>query len=356
MGAPRTGRKHRHSARTVALAEMQETFLISAVAMILLIRLQLFVTDYPSLSGGKLHIAHLLWGGLLMLVAIAMLLTFIGTRWRQPAAVIGGAGFGFFIDEVGKFVTSDNDYFYKPTAAIIYVTFIALYFIARWMRERRGLSADEYVANAVDLYTDAAVGELSARRRRLALELLDEASDHPLAPRLRALIDDAPTVPERRSRTTRLGAAVRERYDRVCGTRWFRRVVIAVFLLDVVIPVAVVVIILVGAVASAFGAKIDLRLHFSWAEAGWALAYLVTSVLTVIGVVRLVQGRRLDAYQMFYNAQLVAIFVGQFFAFADQSFVAVWGFLFDVLLVVSLRFMMRQERRLGAVTPEVGLA
>jgi hypothetical protein len=343
----RSGRKRRRSARTVALAEMQETFLIAAIATILLIRLQLFVTDYPSLSGGKLHVAHLLWGGLLMLIAIAMLLTFVGTRWRQPAAVIGGAGFGFFIDEVGKFVTSDNDYFFKPTAAIIYVTFIVIYFIARWIRERRGLSADEYVANAVDLYTDAAVDELSDRRKRLALDLLNEAGDHPLVPQLRALITDAPTTPDRRSPISRLGAALRDRYERVCGKRWFSRVVIALFLLDLVIPVAVVVGLVAALVASAFGADVQLRAHLTWSQTGWVLAYIATSVLTVIGVVRLAKGRRLDGYQMLYNAQLVAILVGQVFAFINESFVAVWGFLFDVLLLVSLRFMMRQERRIA---------
>jgi hypothetical protein len=345
------GRKRRISARTVALGEMQETFLIAAVAMILLIRLQLFVTDYPSLSGGKLHVAHLLWGGLLMLVAIGILLTFIGRRWRQPAAVIGGAGFGFFIDEVGKFITSDNDYFFKPTAAIIYITFIAIYFVARWMRERRGFSADEKVANAIDLYTDAALGELSDRRKQLALDLLDEAGDHPLAPSLRTLIEEAPAAPESRSRLARLGAAVRRGYERVASKRWFARVVIALFLLDVAIPVVAMLLLLVTGVAALFGADVHLSVHLKWSELGWVLAYAATSVLTGIGVVRLLQGRRLDAYQMFYNAQLVHIFVGQVFAFIDDSFVAIWGFLFDVLLLVSLRFMMRQERRMAHEAP-----
>ena len=101
--------KRAPAARAVEIGELQDTFLISSVSTILIIRLQLWATNYPQLGGGKLHIAHLLWGGLLMLIAIGLLVTFVDHRWRYPAAVIGGAGFGFFIDEVGKFVTSDND-------------------------------------------------------------------------------------------------------------------------------------------------------------------------------------------------------------------------------------------------------
>src|SRR5690606_16484362 len=47
------------------------------------------------------------------------------------AALLGGIGFGLFIDEVGKFVTQDNNYFYEPAAGIMYVTFLLIWFISR---------------------------------------------------------------------------------------------------------------------------------------------------------------------------------------------------------------------------------
>ena len=100
--------------RNVNIGALQDTFLISAVAMILIIRLQLFLTHYPQLGDGRLHIAHLLWGGLFMLIAIGILISFVGPGLRLPAAIVAGVGFGFFIDELGKFITDDNDYFFEP--------------------------------------------------------------------------------------------------------------------------------------------------------------------------------------------------------------------------------------------------
>jgi len=88
------GHMHR-SARNIEIRSLLDTFLICAVATILIIRLQLWATNYPKLGGGKLHIAHLLWGGLLMLVAIVILVSFISRSRRHTAAVLGGVGFGF---------------------------------------------------------------------------------------------------------------------------------------------------------------------------------------------------------------------------------------------------------------------
>src|SRR2546425_6106570 len=69
-----------------------------------------------------------------MVVAIAILLSFVTPCVRPIAALIGGIGFGAFIDEIGKFVTSDNNYFFKPTAALIYVVFAVLVLAVRWVR------------------------------------------------------------------------------------------------------------------------------------------------------------------------------------------------------------------------------
>jgi hypothetical protein len=51
-------------------------------------------------------------------------------------AVVAGSGFGFFIDELGKFITQDNNYFFKPAASLIIIIFILIWIIARYLIAR----------------------------------------------------------------------------------------------------------------------------------------------------------------------------------------------------------------------------
>src|SRR5579862_7538361 len=71
-----------------------ETFFFAAVSTVVLVRAFLIVTGYPKVGGHGLHVAHVLWGGLLMGSAIAMVMVAPGSRWRHRAAILGGIGFG----------------------------------------------------------------------------------------------------------------------------------------------------------------------------------------------------------------------------------------------------------------------
>nr|MCU0478735.1 hypothetical protein [Chloroflexota bacterium] len=44
-------------------------------------------TGYPQVGGGELHIAHMLWGGLLLVVA-ALLALIVSASWVAPVAAI----------------------------------------------------------------------------------------------------------------------------------------------------------------------------------------------------------------------------------------------------------------------------
>src|SRR2546422_3815921 len=146
--------------RNLDAGKLLESFLVSAVAAFLGVRFFLGVTGYPRLGGGGLHIAHMLWGGTLMVAAVLLLLSYLGQRIRRAAAVIAGLGFGLFIDELGKFITSDNNYFYRPAIALIYVVFVLLFLWWRSLERHRVWDEQTYLANALMLLQDAALHDL----------------------------------------------------------------------------------------------------------------------------------------------------------------------------------------------------
>lgn len=134
--------------------------LLSFAASVAGTRLFLELTGYPQLGNSQLHIAHVLWGGLLLFVA-ALLPLIYANRWVYDlCAVLAGVGVGLFIDEVGKFITQTNDYFYPPAAPIIYAFFLLT--VLLYFRVRRPISQD----SRAELYR--------------ALEGMEEVLDHDL--------------------------------------------------------------------------------------------------------------------------------------------------------------------------------
>jgi hypothetical protein len=102
---------------------------------VITVRLALAATGYPKLGGGELHIAHVLWGGLALFAAALSPLLF-ANRWAlEASAVLAGIGVGLFIDEVGKFITQSNDYFFPPAAPIIYAVFLLTLLLYARVRE-----------------------------------------------------------------------------------------------------------------------------------------------------------------------------------------------------------------------------
>jgi hypothetical protein len=331
----------RLTARSVEIGELLDTFLVCAVTMILIIRLQLYLTNYPQLGGHGLHIAHVLWGGLLMMIAIVIAVSFITRTARQVAAAVGGLGFGFFIDELGKFITEDVNYFYKPTAALIYIIFIAMWLSFRALQRHRGFSQLEYLVNGIEFVKEAAIRDLDETERRRALELLDRADQsNPMVAPLREVLHQAQAAPAREpAALERAILRLRDAYLRI--VEWPRFVI-------------VIGLVFCGLAIASLGEIVTLALsagdrdHLSFIEIASLASSLVSGVFAAMGVVRLRAGERLGAYRMFERSVLVSIFVTQVFAFAQSEFSAVFGLGLYLLLWVSLRYSIGLERKVGA--------
>jgi hypothetical protein len=337
--------------RNYNLAALHLTFFVAAIATELCIRTQLYLTHYPQLGGHGLHIAHLLWGGLFMVVALAILLSLLGRRARQVAALIGGVGFGFFIDELGKFITADNNYFYKPAAWIIYLVFIGLYLGSRAYQRHRGLTEDERVRNAVELIGEANHGPFKAEYRDQALALLAAVpATHPLREPLVALAEDIDTTPNPDPPWYRRCAdAVAARYAHWSERGWFHRAVIGVFVLwalaSIVTIVGLVLSVGFAGDAARAGFQEDSFSHLNFLNWATLASTAVSTACVVLGLGRLLRGDRPGAYLWLTRALLVSIFVTRVFTFVESQFGAVFGLAVDVLLLVSVRLMARQERR-----------
>jgi hypothetical protein len=342
---------HRAS-RNVDLGLLHETFFICAVSTILCIRTELWLTNYPQLGGHGLHIAHLLYGGALMVLALAFLLSLLGRRVRWVGAVIGGIGFGFFIDELGKFITADNNYFFRPAAGIIYLVFVGLFLASRAYQRRRGLNEAERVRNVFELIAEASIGPWQADSRAKALELLGEVeAANPLREPLLALADGIDAAPDPAPPFwTRWSDAIAHRYEAATQTNWFGPVVIAVFALWAVISLigvfALVLPVGFEEGAARAGEHSDAISRLSFMNWGSLVSSAVSGVLVFIGLSDLVRGDRPQAYVWLTRALLVSIFITRVFSFVESQFGAVFGLGVDIVLLISVQAMARREARL----------
>lgn len=134
--------------------------ILSFAASVSLTRLILELTGYPQLGNSTLHIAHVLYG-CVILYASSLIPLLYANRWAYTwGAILSGVGVGLFIDEVGKFITQSNDYFFPAAAPIIYAVFLMT--VLLYLRVRNQLEADI----RGELYT--------------VMEILQEVLDHDL--------------------------------------------------------------------------------------------------------------------------------------------------------------------------------
>ena len=119
--------------RSVVRRDHAESYLLTSLVVfgvtVIFTRLFLQLTGFPQLGNSVLHIAHALWGGLVLFVAVLLPLAF-ANRWAlQASAILSGLGIGLFIDEVGKFITQTDDYFFPPALSLIYGFFLLCVFL-----------------------------------------------------------------------------------------------------------------------------------------------------------------------------------------------------------------------------------
>ncbi len=332
--------------RRVTAVRDFELFFVSSVATILLVRAILAATGWPQLGGGKIHFAHLMWGGVGMLIAFVLFMAMQGRLWNQLATLSAGIGFGLFIDELGKFITSDNDYFFQPTIAIIYVIFVVLFFLFRWLGNVENISPQSALVNAFDISKEAVLRDMDSSEKEEALWLLRRADPaSPIALALREMLEGMePAKKASPNPLLRAKQALRRVYGGLIRRRWFKRVVFSWF----------VGTSLIALLAPFVGDTSPSELTF--AQTGGLISGVLTGAFVALGIVNW-RRSKLRAFGWFERGALVSILVGEFFSFYQSQVLAVFGLLWLLLTLGVIRSMISAEMPRAATadqTPQAG--
>jgi hypothetical protein len=335
--------------RNIRARDQLELFLLAAITSLLAVRFYLYITGYPQIGSGGLHIAHMLWGGALMLGGIVIGLSFLGARAQRLMALIGGVGFGVFIDELGKFITRDNNYFYQPAIGIIYAIFIILYLLFNFLSRSRPLDSREYQLNALSQLEEAIVRDMDPTEKQQVKELLERADQQdPVTIQLEKVLANTRTVAH--GKPNSMKRFVRW-LDRQYVLFWKRRSSNLLVRLFFIAEVAMFVVAVLGVIYATVDGAFDIfKSDLSYSEElvwGQLLSSLVAAGFAIWGAV-LLRRSRLRAYEQFRRATLINIFLTQFFMFSRIEFSALPGFVFNLVLLGLVGFAIRQEHRIAA--------
>jgi hypothetical protein len=167
--------------------------LLSFATTVILIRLFLNLTGYPQVGNDTLHIAHAVWGGLLLFIASLLSLLFANHWVYTMGALFAGAGMGLFVDEVGKFITQNNDYFFPAAAPIIYAVFLLTVLLYVQVRRPQPRNARTELYRALGTIEEVLDNDLHAQERRdldARLRWVTDQSEHPGISRLASAIQE----------------------------------------------------------------------------------------------------------------------------------------------------------------------
>lgn len=330
--------KEHHWIRYLEFSQLFERFFVSAIVSIIAIRFYLELTGFPQIGAGDLHIAHMLWGGLLLTISLLGSLIYLNNDAKHLWAILGGAGFGTFIDEIGKFITHDNNYFYQPTFALIYVIFVCLYLIYRNLLHRRSFTKKEYLVNSIEKLKEVVTNEMDQEELIEVMKYLKQSDQRNkitkfLSKSFRTLSDIPPRSP---SLYHSLKMWLTHWCFQLITQRWVVRLLVLFFLLRS----AEFIVRGFELIINTFSQNLATLQLLPTLN---VFAIFLQAVLTVIGAL-LMRRSRIKAFRFFRNSLLVSIFVLQLFIFYQNPLLGLLTTLRDVALLTMVEYFINSEK------------
>ncbi|HSX09306.1 MAG TPA: hypothetical protein VLF93_04080 [Candidatus Saccharimonadales bacterium] len=320
--------------RNIEATSYRENFLVSALVSIFFIRVYLRIAHYPTIGSGEFHIAHLLWGGFFMMLALLVLLSFLNEKAAVVASILGGIGFGSFIDELGKFITSDNNYFYQPTIALIYIIFVLLYLISRFIPRYQPYSQREYLVNAIEMIKESAVNDFDEEEERRATEYLKKCDPkNPIVKDLKKLIlqleveeNPPPGI------FTKIRRFFRQQYYVIAQSG------------TVVNTVIVLLVISTGLTITQIATLSSHKPLISFSEWGQLYSSILCGIFVLIGLFAL-RFSRSEAYRFFRIAVLVNLLLTQFFILMHLVWYDIFGLALNLFALLVINYAMARDSK-----------
>jgi hypothetical protein len=310
------------------------------------VRWYLDLAGYPTIGDGEIHLAHVLWGGLLLVVAALLPILFVGRRALLLAALLAGVGAGLFIDEVGKFITTSNDYFFAPAAPIIYGGLLLLVLLWSLVRRATGDSPLDVTQAAVEALADGVDGRLTEADRQRALGRLRhvDTGAREAGPSIGQTLETALGSSAIASRLTEPGwiarGDARAFLERVLPTRIERWLILFGLLWTALQAVVAFVVLLawdrivIGGLefTSDFSGPIEVPSEPVWSLLFFAIA-VVVGVGNALAIALAIRHRERDAMRLALITSLIALLAGDLVAFYAFQIAALASTVLDLLLV-----------------------
>lgn len=326
--------------------------LITAIATVLLTRLYLDLAGYPTIGGDFLHLAHVLWGGVFMILAAILAVSFHGKITRVWSSILAGIGFGLFIDEVGKFITHDNNYFFEPAIVIMYLCFIGIFLIYNWTKNKKVTSPKGLLYNALELLEEVIEKDFQKHEKERMIHDLNQvikSKEEPyssIAKKIKAMIKPMKTLEKKQNKWEKI-------WDRAKNLHKYfgRRPVFAGMTILLAINGIASIINGIVTIFSVFLRREDLLQQIGvenlnnptvYALGISLLSALISAFLVIKGIYWLLKKQRMRALHLFRVGLLIRILVTHLFTFYYEQFGATLSVSLDILFYFAVEFLLKE--------------
>ncbi|HEX8924008.1 MAG TPA: hypothetical protein VF828_04725 [Patescibacteria group bacterium] len=320
-------------------------------------RLFLTLAGNPAIIFREWHIAHVLWGGLFMAIGAIIMMAFHGDRARRLGIVYSGLGWGLFIDEIGKYLTVNNDYHFPLAIIFIYISFVVIFLVYRRLSTLAPKDPRTLLYQAINQIEEIAENDLEVKEKKALLAKLDivikrgSLENKKIAAELRKMIVNIEPIADKREKwNIRAWRILRASfYNLFLKRRWVVNLLAVVAVAYIISSVVDIIYVLPrfrnNELLTIFYEDINLA-----TKTDVTMFYLknifdlAASALFVVGIYFVMRKKRIKGINFFQYGLLINIFLASLFKFYFEQFSGVFGLGFSIAVYYGLKDLKNEVK------------